>query len=123
MIALPPEVEKKLITLAEVWSVDPASLIASWVAREMPVTSGSEENDSVPCDDGVSTPDPDALRRAVAALLDRTPEQRRAARQNAIEKSRPRIELPPGVSLFDVLPVVRGEETDEEVLQALKEQS
>ena len=123
MIVLPPEVEKKLITLAEVWSVDPASLIASWVAREMPETSGSEENGSVPFDDGMSTPDPDAVRRAVAALLDRTPEQRRAARQNAIAESRPRIELPPGVSLFDVLPVVRGEETDEEVLQALKEQS
>jgi hypothetical protein len=111
MIVLPPEIEKKLTILAEVRSVDPASLIASLVTREMPEKSQRKEDD------------PDALRRAVAALLDRTPEQRRAARQIAIEESRPRIELPPDVSPFDVLPIVRGEETEEEVLRALRELS
>lgn len=67
--------------------------------------------------------DPDALNRAVAALLNRTAEQKRAAREQAIQESQPQIALPANVSLFDVLPVIRGNETDAEVKQALDELS
>ncbi len=67
--------------------------------------------------------DPDALNRAVAAIVNRTPEQRREARERAIKESQPEIALPPNVSFFDVIPVIRGNETDAEVRQALKELS
>jgi hypothetical protein len=67
--------------------------------------------------------DPDALNRAVASLLNRTPEQKREAREQAIRESQPQIALPANVSIFDVIPVIRGNETDAEVRQALKELS
>lgn len=67
--------------------------------------------------------DPDALNHAVAALLNRTPEQKKEARERAIRESQPQIALPADVSLFDVIPVIRGNETDAEVRQALKELS
>lgn len=58
--------------------------------------------------------DPDALNRAVAALLNRTPEQKREAREKAIRESQPQIALPANVSLFDVIPVIRGNEVKED---------
>lgn len=67
--------------------------------------------------------DPDALNHAVAALLNRSAEQKREAREKAIQESQPQIALPANVSLFDVIPVIRGNETEAEVKQALKELS
>lgn len=119
-IMFPPEVEKKIITLAAQRSVDPASLVASLVEKEFgselalaPVNGESHDTDF----------DPDALNRAVAALINRTPEQRQAARERAIREFRPKNELPPDVSPLEVLPVIRGDETDEQVLEALKDLS
>ena len=67
--------------------------------------------------------DPDALNQAVAALLNRSAEQKREAREKAIQESQPQIALPANVSLFDVIPVIKGNETEAEVKQALKELS
>lgn len=67
--------------------------------------------------------DPEVGMRAVEALINRTPEQKQAARERAIREFRPKNELPPDVSPLEVMPVIRGDETDEEVLQALKELS
>ena len=67
--------------------------------------------------------DPDAGNRAIARLKNRTPEEKEAARQQAIRESQPQIVLPANVSIFDVIPVIRGNETDTEVRQALKELS
>jgi hypothetical protein len=113
----PPEVEKKLIALAAQRSVDPASFVASFVEKKL------NEELALSADAGDDDSDPNALSRAVAALLSRTPEEKRAARQKAIEESKPLIELPLDVSPFDVMPVVRGNETDAQVIQALKELS
>ncbi len=52
-----------------------------------------------------------------------TPEEKMEARRRAIQESQPQIKLAPDVSPFDVMPVVRGNETDEEVIAALKELS
>ncbi len=103
IVVFPPEVEKKIIALAAQKRVDPASLVASLVEKEL-----NEEEMALSADAGDDDFDPDALTRAVAALLNRTPEQKRAARERAIQESKPRIELPPEVSPFDVMPVVRG---------------
>lgn len=120
VVIFPPEVEQKLIALAAQKSVDPASLVASLVAKEL-----SDELALAPAN-GVSQDtdfDPEALNRAVAALINRTPEQKQAARASAIREFRPKNELPPAVSPLEVMPVISGDETDEQVLQALKELS
>lgn len=67
--------------------------------------------------------DPEVGMRAVAALINRTPEQIKAAQERAIREFKPKRELPPNVSPLEMMPVIRGDETDEEVLQALKELS
>lgn len=117
IVMFPPDIEKKLLELAAQRSVEPASLVASLVAKEL------NEELALSADAGDDDFDPDALNRAVAALLSRTPEEKRAAREKAIQESKPLIELPLNVSPFDVMPVVRGNETDAQVIQALKELS
>lgn len=115
-VILPPEVEKKLLELAAQKCVDPASLIASLVEEEARRDSGRDPLADVGEDDI----DPDALNKAVAALINRTPEEKKAARDRAIKEFRPKNELPSDVSPLDVMPVIRGDETDEQVLLALK---
>lgn len=116
IVMFPPDVEKKLVALAAQRSVDPASLLASLVEKEAKVELALAP---VPDTDF----DPEALNRAVSALINRTPEQKQAARERAIREFRPKNELPPDVSPLEVLPVIRGDETDEQVIQALNELS
>lgn len=81
VVTVPPEVEKKLIELAAQRRVDPGSLVASLIEKEL-------ENESAFADFSGADQynnengefDPEALNQAVAALLNRTPEQKRAAR-------------------------------------------
>jgi hypothetical protein len=120
VVIFPPEIEKKIIALAAQKNVDPASLVASLVEKELsdelvpaPVNGVGQDDDY----------DPEALNRAVAAIINRTPEEKQAARERAIREFRPKNELPPDVSPLEVLPVIRGDETDEQVIQALKELS
>ena len=120
IVVFPPEIEKKLVALAAQKHVDPSTLVASWVEKEL-----NEETIPAPRadsghDDDV---DPDALNRAVAALINRTPEQKKAAQEWAMREFKPKNELPPNVSPLEVLPVIRGDETDEQVLLALEEMS
>ncbi|SRR5258706_7616924 len=120
IVMFPPDVEKKLVALAAQRSVDPASLLASLVEREAKVELALAPFNGVDQDDDY---DPEVGRRAVAALINRTPEQLKAAQERAIREFRPKRELPPDVSPLEVLPIIRGNETDEEVLQALKDLS
>jgi hypothetical protein len=120
IVMLPPDVEKKLIALAAQKSVDPGSLAASLIERELKNELALGHVPDASCDDDF---DPEALNRAVAALINRTPEQKRAAREWAIKEFKPKNELPPDVSPLEVMPVIKGDETDEQVLQALKELS
>lgn len=114
----PSEVEKKIKERAAQKGLDTATYLIKLVQTDMGAKIAFAEPDSQ--DDDF---DPEALNRAVAAAMNRTPEQRRAAREKAIKESQPRIELPPGVSPFDVMPVIRGSETDQQVIEALKELS
>ena len=91
-VMLPPEVEKKLIALAARKSVDPASLVASLVEKELnkgelalvPVADAGQDDDF----------DPNALNRAIAAIVNRTPERIKAAQDTALKEFRPERELP-----------------------------
>lgn len=118
IIMLPPEVEKKLIALATQRSVEPASLVASLVEKEL------QEELDLSADAGDTDSDPDALNRAVAAIINRTPEQIKAAQDMALREFKAERDLPAGAkNIFDVIPVIRGNETDEQVIQDLKELS
>ena len=119
IVVFPPEVEKKIIALAAQKRVDPASLVASLVEKEL-----NEEETALSADAGDDDFDPDALQRAIAAIINRTPEQIEAAQEMALREFKSERELPAGArNIFDVIPVIRGNETDEQVVQALKELS
>jgi hypothetical protein len=118
----PPDLEKKIIALAAQKRIDPASFVAFLVAKEL----GDQNDLALANDVGHDEEDdfdPEVGLRAVAALINRTPEQISVARAKAIKEFKPKRELPPDVSPLEVMPVIRGNETDEEVIQALKELS
>jgi hypothetical protein len=122
VVTFPPDLERRLIALAELKRVDPASFVVALVAKEL-----DNENDLALANDVGHDEDgdfdPEAGPRAVAALINRSPEQISAAKARAIKEFKPKRELPPDVSPLEVMPVIRGNETDEEVIQALKELS
>lgn len=122
VVMFPPDLEKKIIALAAQKRVDPASFVADLVAKEL-----ADQNDLALANDVVHDDeddfDPEVGLRAVAALINRTPEQIKAAQDRAVIDFKPKRELPPDVSPLEVLPVIRGKETDEEVIQALEELS
>ncbi|MGH9835367.1 MAG: hypothetical protein ACREBD_17770 [Blastocatellia bacterium] len=65
--------------------------------------------------------DPYALEHAIAKLLSRTPEEVEQARERILQASRPPRPLPEGKTLYDVIcGQWPGDETDEEVFEALK---
>ncbi|MGH9767983.1 MAG: hypothetical protein ACREAB_11160 [Blastocatellia bacterium] len=62
-----------------------------------------------------------ALEHAIAKLLSRTPEEVEQARERIFQASRPPRPLPEGKTLYDVVcGQWPGDETDEEVFEALK---
>jgi hypothetical protein len=120
IVTFPPDVEKKIIALATQKSVDPAFLVTTLVEKQLndelalaPVNEPVHDNDY----------DPKALHRAVASLVNRTPSQIKAAQEQATREFKPARDLPPDVSPLEMLPIIRGDETDEQVFQALKELS
>lgn len=65
--------------------------------------------------------DPYALDHAIAKLLSRTPEEVEQARERILRASRPPRPLPEGKTFVDVVcGQWPGDETDEEVFEALK---
>lgn len=64
--------------------------------------------------------DPDALNRAVARFTNRTPEEREAARQELLNAIPTPLPTPEGKTVFDMIPRIRGEETEEQVFEALE---
>jgi hypothetical protein len=122
VMTFPPELERRIIALAALKRVDPAALVADLVAKEL-----CEGNDLALANDVSQDEegdfDPEAGLRAVAALINRSPDQISAAQERAIKEFKPIRESPTDVSPLEVMPVIRGNETDEEVIQALKDLS
>ena len=121
VITFPPDLEKKIIALAEQKRLDPTSFLTSLIEKELgnelalPPVNGADHDDDY---------DLEAGNRAVAALINRTPEQLKAAQERALREFLPERELPPNAkNIFDVIPVIRGNESDEQVLEALKDLS
>ena len=115
IVTFPLEFEQQIKAQAAKKGMDVVSYLRSLVQKDIKATD--------PANGGAADYDPDALNRMIAKMTSRTPEEKMEARQRAIQESRPQIELAPDVSPFDVMPVVRGNETDAEVIAALKELS
>lgn len=115
IVTFPLEFEQQVKIQAAQKGLDVTSYLLSLVQRDLNATDSANSN--------AGDYDPEALNRMIAKMTSRTPEEKMAARQRAIQASRPQIELAPDESPFDVMPVVRGNETDEEVIAALKELS
>lgn len=71
-------------------------------------------------DDDDDDIDADALERAIAQMMNRTPEEIEETRARLFREMEPPHPLPPGKTLFDVIRGQwPGDESDEEVLTAL----
>jgi hypothetical protein len=122
IVTFPPELERRIVALAALKRISPAALVADLVAKELCDGNDLALGNDVSHDEE-SDFDPEAGLRAVAALINRSPEQISAAQERAIKEFKPIRELPTDVSPLEVMPVIRGNETDEEVIKALKDLS
>ena len=84
IVTFPSDVEKKIIALAALRELDPSVFVFSLVENEW----GKQEalKGSNGFDEADDDRDPEALNRAVAEIVNRTPEQRQAARERAIRE-------------------------------------
>ncbi|MGH9839799.1 MAG: hypothetical protein ACREEM_13540 [Blastocatellia bacterium] len=64
--------------------------------------------------------DPDSLNRAIAKMKSRTPEERAAMRERVMEGMPDPLPIPEGKTIFDLVPRIRGNETEAEVFVALE---
>lgn len=120
VVIFPPEVEEKLKAVAAQKGLEPDAYLLALVQKDWAVQPPLER----PNGNGDDDSDPEALNRAVTAIANRTSEQIKAAQEMALREFQSERELPAGAkNIFDVIPVIRGNETDEQVVQALKELS
>ncbi len=115
-VAVSLEVEKKIIALAGLKGTDPAVFGGSLLEETMREKGFLARGNEIDGDEE----DPDSLRRAIASLKTRSPEESLAMRERVLAASRPPLPLPEGKTIFDVIPGIRGEETDEAVFEALE---
>lgn len=156
VVTFPPDIEKKIIALAAQKSVDPASLVASLVEKELseqetltpandvghtpeqktaaqerairefksgielpPGVSAQDVMDALRVD-GTDNDDPDALKKATERITNRTPEEREAIRQELLKAIPEPLPIPEGKTVFDMFFRIRGDETEEQVYEALQ---
>lgn len=123
IVNVSPTAEKQLIDMAVRTGRPLSDLAASLLEeklRELPPPGADNAPDNGTDDDT----DPDALEKAVARLLNRTPQEVEAARARLFKASRPPRPLPEGKTLEDVLAGQwPGDETDEQVYEALRKLS
>lgn len=125
IVNVTPETEKQLTALAEQVGAPVAVYAGHLLEQKLRESRGPHAVNGatktvVPEKD--EDTDPDALAKAIAKLLNQTPEERARARAELFAASRPPRPLPEGKTLGDVLQWP-GDETDEEVFEALRKLS
>lgn len=91
---------------------------------DLGVEEKMREKGLLPDSNGTDLEDPEALNRAIAGLINHTPEEIEAARARLLAQSRSPRPLPEGKTLLDVIcGQWPGDETDEEVFEALRKLS
>lgn len=125
IVNVTPETEKQLVQRAMRIGVPVAVYAGHLLEQKLQenvaqnVANGSPQLITQEDDDDT---DPDALAKAIAKLLNQTPEEKAHARAELFAASRPPRPLPEGKTLGDVLQWP-GDETDEEVFEALRKLS
>lgn len=114
-VAVSQEVEKKIISLAGLNGTDPALFGGSLLEETM------REKGFLPQANGFeSEEDPESLSRAIAKMKSRSPEELAVMRERVLAASRAPLPISEGKTIFDLVPGIRGEETDEAVFEALE---
>ena len=67
--------------------------------------------------------DSEAGNRSIEAMLTLSSEEREAMRNRVLAKSRSPLPLKEGQSIFEIIPPIRGDETEEEFYQAVERMS
>lgn len=70
--------------------------------------------------DGTDDDDPDALKKVTERIINRTPEEREAIRQELLKAIPEPLPIPQGKTVFDMFFRIRGDETEEQVYEALE---
>ena len=108
------ETEKALRERAARNGQDVADYAGALLERDVKEKESSFETDE----------DPHALERAIERMKNRTPEEVEETRKRILEASRPARPLPEGKTIFDVIcGQWPGDETDEEIAEALRKLS
>ena len=110
------EAEEKLIAIAAQTGLTAEAYALSLVQAELSKQNGREQFNGAHDDDY----DPAVLARAVARMKNRTPEERAAMRARVMAGTPEPLPIPAGQTIFDVLPRLQGNETEEEVYEALE---
>ena len=117
---------EKLLAERAAWIGVPVAVYAGYLLEQKLRENGSPQAangtaEALAMEDDEDT-DPDALAKAIAKLLNQTPEEKEQARLRVLAASRPPRPLPEGKTLGDVLQWP-GDETDEQVFEALRKLS
>jgi hypothetical protein len=125
IVNVTPETEKQLVQRAMRIGV-PVAVYAGHLLeqklQENVAQNGANGSPQLITQEDDDDTDPDALAKAIAKLLNQTPEEKAQARAELFAASRPPRPLPEGKTLGDVLQWP-GDETDEEVFEALRKLS
>ncbi len=114
-INLTAETEKALKELASANGQNSSEFAASLLEEQIKMRlfsakDGQREED-----------DPEALARTITRMMARTPEERKQAQEQTMQSCKPRHQIPANKTLFDMVAGKwPGDETDEEVNQALE---
>lgn len=117
-IAVSQEVEKKIIALANLKGTDPAlfgGALLEETMREKGFLTSSANGGEKDADE-----DPESLNRAIAKMKNRSPEELAAMRERVLKASTAPLPLPQGKNVFDLIPGIRGTESDEMVFDSLE---
>lgn len=84
-----------------------------------PGVSGQDVMDTLKSD-RADDDDPDALTKAILGFTNRTPEERAAIREELMKVIPAPLPIPEGKTIFDMIPCIRGNETEAQVFEALE---
>ncbi len=115
-VTFPLEVEQKLVAAAAQKGLAPDAYLLALLQKDWGGQTAVAPSNGARGDDF----DPEVLSRAIARMKSRTPAERAAMRERVMLGTPEPLPLPAGKTLFDMLPRLRGNETEAEVYEALE---
>ncbi len=119
-----PETEKRLTEMAEQTGARVADYAGSLLDQKVRESDDESFANGANEKSEDSDTNPDALAEAMQKLLNRTPEEKEEARMRLLQRSRRARPLPEGKTFVDVVcGQWPGDETEEQILEALRKLS